>query len=482
MALPLYEINIQANEALKMFHVPGMAISVVVNDQIILSRGYGSCSVHEEVPVTEKTLFPIGSGTKAFTALALGQLVEEGKVAWDDPVKKYIPEFALFDLEATEQLTVRDLLAHRTGIARHDPLWFFSEMPRGAVLDLLPHLEPACGLRETFQYSNLMYAVAGIVIERVTGRSWEEVIADRLFKPLEMRDANFSIQHLQESSAFSFPHAEIDGVIKQVPFRNAYPVNPAGGINANLVDLTKWLKFQLSQGAKPIVQLQMFKELHAIQMAVPSSPYDNPEVYHVGYALGWFVGKYRGHDSISHAGDIDGFSSEIFFLPKEKIGLVILTNSSSDGRYVISSLRNQIVDNYLGARDIDSVAKAQEMRDKNKQRLEQAFQAFQAPHQEAVCALGDYLGSYEHPAYGVVTLSEEKNRLFLAYGKVKIPLSYKEEDVFAGQVRDLLVYGINPLMDFSFFRDASGAVCKMEIPFEGFRSVKPITFTFKRCL
>ncbi len=277
----LDDIDNIANSALQMFNVPGMAIGIVIDDQIILSRGYGFCNVSEKCLVTEHTLFPIASCTKAFTALALSQLVEEGKVALDDLVKNNIPEFCLMDQDTTNNLTIPDLLAHRTGIARHDPIWFYSDIPRSRVIGILKYFEPVCRLREEFQYNSFMYSIAGVVIERITGQSWEDVISTRLLDPLEMKDSNVSLKELQRSSDFSLPHAKIDGIVKNIPFRNTFSVESGGGINSNILDMTHWVRFQLSDGNflnKNIVQAQTLKELHTMQMPFSSPPIDNEEI------------------------------------------------------------------------------------------------------------------------------------------------------------------------------------------------------------
>ncbi|MBA3815068.1 MAG: serine hydrolase [Parachlamydiaceae bacterium] len=479
------EIDKIVNEALETFNVPGAAIGLVVDDQIILSRGYGLCKVDEQLPVTKHTLFPIASCTKAFTALLLGQLVDEGKIAFDDQVIKYIPEFSLLDQDLTLNLTIRDLLAHRTGIARHDPIWINLKISRSEIIPLLRYFEPACGLRQEFQYNNFMYALAGIVIERVTGQSWEEAISARILRPLEMKDSNISIEQLKSNLNFSFPHAEVNDIAVTVPFRDLYAINPAGGINSNVIDMTKWVRLHLAKSNfQDIIQGETLQEMQTMQMIISSSASssnNSEEIYQLGYGLGWLIGKYRGFDLISHGGDIDGFSSDISLLPTERIGFVILTNSSSDGRYVISSVRNQIFDKILGKESTNWQKKMQETRDKAKIELKEFLENFKISTQITfpTQALIKYCGSYEHPSYGVFDLRIENDRLIASYGETKTTLYFKSENVFSGQWNVLLAYGINPIIDISFFKNESGEVYKIEIPFEKFRSAKPIIFMRK---
>lgn len=477
-ALSITEIDTLAYDLLKQFNVPGAAVGIVIDDQTILTRGYGTRKVDEDLPVTENTLFPIASCTKAFTALLLGQLLDEEKIALDDPVKKYIPEFCLMDQDRTLNLTIRDLLAHRTGIARHDPIWISSEIPRSEIIGLFKHLEPACDLRQEFQYNNLMYAIAGILTERVTGQSWEEAIDSRLLRPLKMKNSNTSIKQLQTYSDFSYPHAELDGVVTTVPFCNFFSMNPAGGINSTILEMVNWLKLQLSEGEflnKSIITQQTLKETHAIQILLP--PNENEEINQIGYGLGWFIGKYRGCDFISHGGDIDGFCTEVALLPEKRLGIVILTNSSTDGRYVIHCIRNKIIDKVLGIEDTHCEKKIKDIHSQAKSALNEALKIFnEAARAPSTHPLEAYVGQYHHPAYGNIEITIENNNLSLSYGKLKTPLYFKSDGIFTVKFSGLLVYGINPIVDLTFFKDSVDHVCKIQIPFESFRSAKPITF------
>jgi CubicO group peptidase (beta-lactamase class C family) len=265
-----------------------VAIGIVVDGKLILSKGYGYRNLDQGLPTTENTLFAIGSCTKAFTSFILGQLVDEGKINWDDPVITYIPEFRLMDQYTTHHITIRDLVAHRSGIARHDMLWFNSEFTRSDVIKSLQYLEPACKLREKFQYNNLMYTVAGILIEKVTGQTWEESLSTRIFTPLAMLNSNDSEKESKKSEDFSMPYAEVVGAIKSIPFRNIHSVAPAGAINSSISDTLKWVQLQLSDGTflgQNFIRKETLQEMHTIQMPMTASTPDE-EVYHFGYGLG----------------------------------------------------------------------------------------------------------------------------------------------------------------------------------------------------
>lgn len=477
----LDEIDLIAADALKIFKVPGIAVGLVYDGHTVLSRGYGFRNVDQKLPVTEHTLFPIASCTKAFTALMLGQLVDEGKISWDDPVKKHIPEFCLLDPEMTHEITIRDVLAHRTGMARHDPIWIFSEICRSDVIELLKHLEPACGLRQEFQYNNFMYSLAGILIERVTGQVWEKEVADRILTPLEMKDSNVDIEVLQSSLDHSLPYADIEGKVTTLSFRNASVVNPGGGINSTIADITKWVELHLFHGKihnKSFVELHTLNELHKVQMPLSQSPNEKEEIHSLGYGLGWIIGKYQGIDIIRHGGDIDGFCSEVAFLPDEGIGIVIFTNNGSSGRYLIPCLRNQIIDRLLEMQSTDWTQKYQAIHSQVKLNLQKALQTYNAYRLSTnfLLPLQNYVGYYEHPAYGLVHIEIENDHLIATYGRVTIPLYSKNKDVFIGKFDELLAYGINPIVNFTFLNNDLDVVNGLEIPFEGFRAAKPIIF------
>lgn len=474
----LNDIDAIVNEALDVFNVPGVAIGIVVDGKVVLSKGYGYRNLDQSLPTTENTLFAIGSCTKAFTTFMLGQLVDEGKINWDDPVITYIPEFRLMDQYTTHHITIRDLVAHRSGMARHDLLWFNSEFTRSDVIKSLQYLEPACKLREKFQYNNLMYTVAGILIEKVTGQTWEEALSSRIFTPLAMLNSNDSEKESQKSEDFSLPYAEIAGAIKAIPFRSIHSVAPAGAINSSVSDMLKWVQLQLSDGTlldKQFIRKETLQEMHTIQMPMAASTPDE-EVYHFGYGLGWCTGIYRGHYYLHHGGGIDGFISQVSLLPQEKIGVVVLSNSSSDGAFAVSVITNTIIDKLLEKTDVDWMEKSKNQREQFKKAQQQEIVANNELTSTPAHKLEDYVGYYEHPAYGIVQVKLENDRLFATYGEMVIPLSHKCYDIFNGKVLEELL-GDKSMISFSFSNNTSGDICELFIPLD--QSVKPIGFKRK---
>lgn len=463
------EIDVIVNQALEEFHVPGIAVGIVIGDKTILCRGYGMRDLERNLPVTENTVFPIASNTKAFTSFLIGQLVEEGKVTWDDPVIKYIPEFRLYNEELSSQVTLRDLIAHRTGIPRHDVLWYLiRDMSEEDTLKALPYFPPVTKLRETFHYNNFMYVVAGRVICNVTGNAWEEEVFLRILKPLEMDHSGTS--QLQEISNISQPYAEIGDKIQKLSFLYPCSTLAASAIHSSVSDMTKWVQIQLfDRNHSDFIQEETLNEMHTIHMPFAAQsplglihmPFSSSEPS--GYGLGWEIDTYKNRKHVHHGGTIEGFFSEVSLLPDEKIGLVILTNSSTDGRYAISYIEKKIFDLVLGIEDTACLEKIREQRYKEKL----------ATH---VCLLQKYEGDYTHPAYGIMQISIEYDSLVATLGKMRVHLKQKEEGVFEAKFPALLTYGVDPLVEFSFFSNSLGEVDELRVPFEHFRSAPPIIF------
>ena len=465
------EIDLVIKESLQKFNVPGLAIGVIADHQVILLRGYGDRNVEVGLPVTENTLFPIASCTKAFTTMILAQLVDEKLIAWDDLVISYIPEFRLLDEQISSEITLRDIAAHRTGIPRHDAMWVCKKMSRSDVLSRLQYLEPVCQLRTQWHYSNIMYSVAGILIERVTGQSWEEAVYSRILSPLKMSSSNLCIEQLQKNSDFSLPYAEINGVIEPQSFRRLDGVEPGGALNSNIVDMLKWVRMQLPKGHNLLVKKDSLEEMHTLQIPFSAKDHKDLGISPLGYGLGWCIATYKDYSLIHHGGSIDGFNSEVSLLPQKNIGIVILSNSSTDGRYAVASIRNTILDRLLGICDTNWIDFAETKRTQIKELLKAEDNK---EFRKAPAALLDYVGHYEHPAYGIVQISLLNNQLKASYGDMVIDLHYSHDNTFQGQLRQLLVFGIKQMTDFRFSMSPDGLINEVHISFEP--DAKPLPF------
>lgn len=462
------------NNALKDWKVPGAAVAVVRDGQVILSKGYGLRDVDKGLPVTSKTLFAIGSSTKSFTVTTLGMLVDEGKLDWDRPVRDYLPTFRLHDEFATERMTARDLVTHRSGLPRHDLLWYNSASTRKEMFDRLRYLEPSKDFRTTFQYQNLMFMTAGYLASQIADRPWEDLARQRIFVPLNMKSSNFSIVESQKASDFAQPYRKVKEQVKQIPFRNIDQIAPAGSINSNLDDMTQYLLMHLNKGKYE--GKQILSESNEIQMQTPQMviPGDIrwPELGHSTYGMGFFITTYRGHKLVHHGGNIDGFTALVTFMPQDHIGLVILTNMN--GSPLPNVISYAAYDRLLGMEPVDWTARLKDDEKKQKASEENAKkQGFTArkPNTHPSHAIADYAGDYENPGYGIAKVSLESDRLKLTFNGMSAPLDHFHYDVFETPKDSIDLAGLKLV----FRTNLQGDIDAVAAPIES--SVQDIVFT-----
>jgi CubicO group peptidase (beta-lactamase class C family) len=420
---PLKGLDEYITQQIKDWEVPGLALAIVKDDKVVLARGYGVRKLGEEAPVTEHTLFAIGSNTKAFTVAALGMLVDEGKLKWDDPVTKHLPSFQLKDPFVTRALTLRDLLAHRTGLDRLEMVWYGAPIGRDEVLRRLRHAKEVKDFRSKFTYQNMMYLAAGQAIPAVTGTSWDDFIAQRIFKPLGMTSSNTSVTALARSRDVATPHQKVDDKVETVPWRNLDNVGPCGSINSSARDMAQWVRLQLGEGTfnkKRLLSSGAVKEMHTPQMVMRfegTMAKLNPHTHFMTYGLGWMLTDYRGVKVVEHGGGIDGMISLVAFVPEKKLGLVVLTNHAPN--LLPTALKYRILDAYLGAPPRDWSADLLKMM---KDGLKLAKEAEKKQEKERVkgtkpsLALEKYAGTYRDDLYGEVQIVKEKDKLVLRYG------------------------------------------------------------------
>src|SRR5262249_932424 len=349
---PLQGFDEYVNKALKDWEVPGAGVAIVKGDKIVLAKGYGVRKLGDPTPVDERTIFAIGSSSKAFTAAALAMLVDEGKIKWDDPVTKHLPGFELYDPYASKEMTVRDLLCHRSGLERGDLMWYGSDYGRDEIIRRARFLKPSWSFRSQFGYQNIMYLTAGQIIPAVTGKSWDDFIKDRFFKPLGMAASSTSVNALKASDNVATPHDKIDDKVVAIPWRNIDNIAPAGSINSNVAEMTAWVRLQLNDGEFAGQRLLSSGAVKESQKSHTVVPYEIPwsllfpDPHFLNYGLGWFLSDYRGRKVVEHGGNIDGMSALVAFIPEEKLGLVILTNQN--GSELRTALKLRIFDAFLG--------------------------------------------------------------------------------------------------------------------------------------
>ena len=397
--------------ALKEWKVPGVAVAIVKDGEVVLSRGYGLRDVKRNLPVTPETLFAIGSATKAFTVMSLGVLADDGRISWDTPVKTYLPTFKLEDPFATDRMTPKDLVTHRSGLPRHDLVWYNAPLTRKEIFDRLQYLEPNVDFRSKFQYQNLMFLTAGYLAGEVSGLEWEELVRRRIFHPLGMKSSNFSVEASKATADFALPYNEKDKAIQEIAFRNIDVVGPAGSINSNLNDMVQWVRLHLSDGKvleTRVISEAGLDEMHRPQMVMRDSGQD-PEIVLGSYGLGWFIESYRGKRRVHHGGNIDGFSAMVTFLPDQDVGVVALANR--DGTPLPEILCRVAIDRVLGLEPIDWNARIKARADEGEKAADRAKGTLEVFERRKGTrpshALEEYAGDYEHPAYGTLTVARE---------------------------------------------------------------------------
>jgi CubicO group peptidase (beta-lactamase class C family) len=417
--------------------VPGVAVAVVQDGRVVYSAGVGRRDLEAGGEVTGQTAFSVGSATKAFTAAAIGMLVDEGAVKLDQPVRAYLPELELFDEYVASHLTVRDLLAHRSGLERHDAVWYRSELGRRELLERLRFLRPGAGLRERFLYNNLMYMVAGRVVERVTGGTWEEFVQRRIFEPVGMSRSSFGTPPADEEDV-AMPHAiDRNGAVVAVPRYTGWGVGPAISICSCADDMARWVQLLQGLGAsggRRLLAEATVQEMFTTQMAV--SAHGPPELPISSYGLGWFVESYRGRLMVSHAGAIDGFYSIVVLLPTERLGVVVLTNASQ--QRVPEVVSRWVVDRFLGLPEISWNARllAQEERLREERRAaELAREAQRRTGTSPTVPVAALAGSYRHPAYGDMLIAAAEGGLVATFHGMTGPLEHFQDDAFLFKVR-----------------------------------------------
>lgn len=466
------------NKGLQGLNVPGVAVAIIVEDEVVLAKGYGFKDLEKKVPMTPDTLLAIGSASKAFTVFALGTLVDEGKLDWDKPLRNYIPWFRLYDSSASERLTPRDTVTHRSGLPRHDLMWYNNTaISREDLVRRLAYLKPTADLRAIWQYNNLMYLTAGYLVEVLTGKTWEDGVRAQVLNPLGMKRTNFSVADSQKDSDFSLPYQEREGKLEKMAFRSLTNMGPAGSINSSVNEMSSWVLVHINGGKlkdKQIINPQTVQDMHLAHMPTGETP-EIPEVTPADYGMGWFVDSYRGHGRVHHGGNIDGFSAMVSMLPQDRVGFVVLSNKNGTG--LPELLIRHATDLILGleAKDwVGEAAKSKVKGDEASKEAEKKKAARRVLNTKPSHKLEDYAGDYFHPGYGDLKVTVEKGQLAFMYNNISTPLEHWHYDTFNG------VRAGDPVFENSklnFITDTNGNVARLEAPFEA--TLEPIVFDKK---
>jgi CubicO group peptidase (beta-lactamase class C family) len=463
---------------MKEWSVPGLALGIVKDGKVLYLKGYGYRDVEKQLPVTPRTLMAIGSNSKSFTVTLMGMLVDQKKLDWDTPVRKYLTDFKLYDDYATEHMTPRDLVRHNSGLPRHDLVWYGRDVKRQQIYQRVRYLEPNVSFREKWQYQNLMFLTAGVLVERIWGRTWEDLVKGQIFTPLGMSRTLAGATGMDQTDDFSWAYEKRNGAVVRVPIRIIDEMGPAGSIVSSVEDMVKYIQFRMDHGTSatgPRISVAAENQMQSPQMVVGSTfgPTIWPGFENNTYGLGLNVATYRGHQAVAHGGGIDGFISQMSWLPKDKIGVMVLSNLGSPNpapTIVVES----IYDRLLGLDPIDYIP-VQRARDlEAKMKADSAKQVVRSAQKQGTSPSHDlaaYAGTYEHPGYGRVIIRQAGNRLELALDAMVAPLHHYHYDVF--EIGD--PGSIVPLSGLaSFSTNLKGEVDQVAIPFEP--SVKPIVF------
>lgn len=435
--------------ALKVYQAPGFAVAVVRKNEMIYAKGFGYRDVAQKLPVTPNTVFAIASCTKAFTATLIGQLQKEGKLDIDKPVNSFMPSLRFYNDAMNNSITLRDMMAHRTGLPRHDLSWaFFPTLSRDSIIERIRYQQPTASVRERFQYNNFMYTAQGAVVEKLTGKSWEENIRQRIFEPLGMINSSPDWSDLYKSPEHATGYSVYYGkTMRTAPQLPEDAMAPCGGVSSTVLDMANWLKTWINGGkykGKTIIPADFYQQAISSQMVQGSAlpQHQEPGVYFATYGLAWQLSSYKGHYRVEHDGLYSGFTSSTCFFPTDSLGIVVLSNQ--DGYELCSVVRNLIADRLLGE-PYDNWTDTQHQQDMEGIRKLQGIASFlNAPHQSkpATHPLTDFTGTYFNPGYGRFQVYLKNDSLWSKGSGGKGLLKHYSYDTFDFFVDDTR-YGID---------------------------------------
>jgi len=433
---------------LKEHNTPSLQIAIIQNGEITVNKAYGFRDYDHKIKADTNTIYAIGSSTKAFTATAIAKLVEEGKLEWDKPVKHYIPEFEMYNKHSTEELTVKDILCHRCGLPRHDYVWNSNNYTGEELMRKLRYLKPIAPLRYALYYNNHMYALAGYLIEKVTGKKWCDYINEVIVKPLEMKSTGFNTEKFKQINNKALPYNNENNEIKFYEYNNTLSskdstVGAAGSMFSNAESLIKWVNLNLNKGnfkGKQIIDKKEINECQTPQMI-------NKTMYNLGfeeidfqsYGLGWFIESFKGNKVIYHGGNINGFSAMVGFIPGINSGFAYLTNLNASmiqnilSYYIYDLLLGNVPKDYNDM-VLEKYKHFEGLAKKHSEEFKNSFDKDLKPSFD----LKEYAGKFYNPAYGIFEIAYENGELFYQSKKGKFLLEHLSLNSFLTEI----VFGV----------------------------------------
>jgi CubicO group peptidase (beta-lactamase class C family) len=485
------ELDTLVQKAMAKFNVAGVAVAIVKDGKIIHEKGYGVRSITTKLPVDEHTNFQIASNSKAFTTAALSILIDEGKLSWKDKVRTWLPEFRMYNDYVTENFLVEDLLCHRSGLGLGaGDLMDFPDGSDFTIKDKLiafQYFKPKSSFRTQWDYDNQLYFIAGELIARVSGMTWEKFIQSRILDPIQMTNSFSSQDAIKDKSNVATPHSTETGRIRTISTFHDQINGAAGGIISNVDDMCKWMITQLNKGKygtnsdKQLFGEARQKEMWTIHTVRDLDPNPRYNQHFGGYGLGWGISDIKGNFQVSHTGGLPGMLTSVTLIPDLKLGVVILTNTESGGGFLFDAVQQTIIDSYLGLDDNDWVDKYSKLMQTEANSadsiLAKVWQTVAAAKNTKISA-GDYTGTYEDKWFGKIEIFLKGNQLWfkaLRSPKLNGPMSYYNANTFAikweyqdmncdafamfsldenGKAQNIKMKGISPNIDFSFdFQD-----------------------------
>ena len=426
-------------KSLKDWNMPGVGIGIVKNGKLVFVKGYGYRDYEKKLPITANTLFQIASNTKLFTSTAIGFLVNEGKLDWDKPIKTFVPSIQFYNNELNNTITIRDMLSHRTGVTRHDLIWYKSDFTRAELFEKLKYLEPAQPLRQGFLYNNLMYAASGQIVSLISGKTWEQYVQEKILNPLKMGNTVFSIDDMKKKSDYFVPFNEKRDttILYRIEYNNETDgLGPAGSVISNITDLSHWLAALMNKGmyeGKQVIPEAIVNATMEPSIALHNSSLDQgyTEVLNPVYGMGRQTLVYRGHQIVLHGGDLNGIHSQISYMPQDSIGVIVFVIGDHSLRY--NSIVYNVYEHLLGLSITPWSERGLENRDlikkQGKEGREKALIG-QVKNTKPSHPQDDYLGDFENAAYGIINISQKDTQMLFTLHNIHVPMHHFHYDRF----------------------------------------------------
>lgn len=463
-------IDLYIDSLMKDWNIPGLALGIVYKDQLIYAKGYGYRDIENQLPVLATTIFPIASNSKLFTATVASIYADEGKINLDKPVRNYLPNLHFNNDELNSKVTLRDMLSHRTGLPRYDGIWVANQLSRKEMIVKIAYMKPQLGFREGYIYNNMMYAASGVVLENISGKTWEETVRDKIFQPLQMNNSWFSNEEMMKSGNFALAYFEPDSTrklqkITYVAQSNA--LGPAGTIKSTVEDMSHWMIAQLNSGKynnqQAISAAAIKQTLVPNIIAETESSWE--ELSNALYCLGRNIQTYKGIKVATHTGSIDGYYSNLTFVPSQNIGIFMVHNSVPAGNLrsimafpvidiLLNLSRTPWSDRYM---QINAMNKAIEIKQKDSITATQVKQTMPSH------SLNAYIGKYTSTLYDEMEILLQENQLVMLYRGQRSLLHHFHYDQFITKE----IGNSNPNFRLNFLTDTKGNIGKFTVQISG---------------